>query len=146
LRSSDETFTCRTPNGTGNYGDGCSDDTECKSGLCYPLGSGWLSSGFCSQQCCSSNDCLDSRDRCELKKYGSHPVIVCSPFSSTTTTGKKRGGDTCVGATECRSSRCTGNHCDDSCCSDGDCAGGWVCKPKFDGTYSPMRCVDPAVK
>ncbi len=146
LRSADETFTCRASLGTGTYGDACSDDTECKSGLCYPLSSGWLSSGFCSQQCCSSSDCADSRDRCELKKYGTKPVVVCSPFSSTSTTGKKRGGDTCATATECRSNRCTGLRCDDSCCADTDCVGGWICKPKFDGTYSPMRCVDPAVK
>jgi hypothetical protein len=31
----------------------------------------------------------------------------------------------------------------DYCCTDADCGGGYQCRPKSDGTYSPLTCVPP---
>ncbi len=142
IQTGDQVFICRDASGSSSYGAGCADHSDCKSGVCFPL-SGWLSGGFCSQHCCSSTDCPDTRDRCELRIFGSKPVNICAPFSSSGTKGIKRGGEICGGNAECRGDKCAGGRCDDTCCKDSDCGGGWICKPKFDGTYSPMRCVDP---
>ena len=141
LKSADGLFLCRDAPGTGGYGASCAANSDCKSGACIDLGFG---SGFCSQRCCSSTDCPDKRDRCELFKSGSNPAEVCAPFAFFAGTGTKRGGDSCGANGDCRSDRCgSDGHCDDFCCHDGDCSGGWICKPKFDGTFYPLRCVDP---
>lgn len=130
-------FTCGSAPGSGNYNDSCSGDSNCKSGVCMP---GY---GYCTQHCCASSDCPDGRDSCQLFRAGTSPVTICAPFSIMPTHATKKGGDTCGGNGDCRGGTCTSGHCDDFCCHDADCGGGWVCKPKFDGTYSPMKCVAP---
>ena len=137
---SDNTVKCSDSKGPGNYGDSCT--RGCKSNVCITL----TFSDFCSQHCCSSNDCPDNRDRCELRKIGGVPNTYCVPFDFVGTSATKRGGEACATNDQCRSNVCgSDGHCSDTCCNDGDCMGGYVCRPRFDGTFSPMRCVAPAL-
>jgi len=130
---------CSSDGSGGGYNAFCFGDGDCKSHFCEPY------DAICTQHCCSSADCPDPGHQCVLfvtsTTTAGKGFTACAPASKTP--GTKRGGEACSTGTDCRSEVCTGNHCDDFCCHDADCGGGWVCKPKFDGTYYPLKCVAP---
>lgn len=143
------TFTCMATTATGNPGDACGVDADCKSNLCFST------CQFCSSRCqqpCRSTTACRSGEACtevllsSLQLTTNDLGVVCF---APQTSGARTLGSSCAQDADCRSLACdkTSHRCTDACFADSDCAAvsGWRCRPAIvqvqgGGSYSVLEC------
>ncbi len=110
--------------GSGQGGESCTDDTNCRSGLC--------AMGTCADTCCStrqsSSECA-SGTTCSFGTFPGTPSFDqnYTPYCAQAGTGTN--GTNCNFASDCASNVCTSpGVCQDACRSAADCSGrGYSC-------------------
>ncbi len=116
----------------------CSGNSACASKLCVDalsVGTGLYqaagSTSFCSQACCTSNEC-PANTVCYATGQGGNYCVNPMWIGRTSGAGTGQGGASCsLGPRDCRSGLCSSSHCVDTCCSteqaSSECAGGDTC-------------------
>jgi hypothetical protein len=131
---------CGDAPGSGRTWDFCSDNTECRSGIC--LGS--IFGGTCMDACASSADCesfLGEETYCGYVRIdaGGRNDYMQSCVNKTRS-GAGRTGAACTGGDQCFDNTCIAGRCGDTCCSTALCPAGTQCEPTAAGSRWEMHC------
>ncbi|MBN2493142.1 MAG: hypothetical protein JXR96_01020 [Deltaproteobacteria bacterium] len=147
---------CKTSGGAGQFGDDCSDYTDCDSAMCF----GFSGVNMCTSPCADDADCPQGTF-CTGFSYPDHPDQVlgaCAPFDGSAadcessgdcptgevcqyhrkiegmvgmcTTGDPEAGgqgEACTDSPDCSSGLCFSFGCGDLCATDEQCPGGTLC-------------------
>jgi hypothetical protein len=143
---------------TGGVLCACNNVTDCSSGICalaVDIGADLGHANFCTQPCCTSQDC-SSGSVCFASGQGGNYCVDPAWLGRSTPGGNAIGGATCTSGTSCRSGLCVNSGaakvCADTCCSfgatGGECASGSQCAfGSFPGTppdsHFAARCGPP---
>lgn len=133
-------WVCAAPESgsTGNPGDTCANQTDCKSDFCTPVGAG----GRCRPTCSSTNACHlvsgFASGHCIYSTSNGDAIRYC--LATTFTSGTAAGG-ACTGPGDCQSDFCDPEtkKCATVCARDEDCLPSEACKPSAPTPL--LRCV-----
>ena len=124
------------PGGTGNYGAYCTQNNQCKSGLCSSDPNGGAS--FCTQSCNSSYSC-PSGHQCYATQYPN--LNICAPATNYQPPTQKTFGAQCNHDSQCQTGYCAGHphgggYCTYGCDYYYGCPSGSRCLPtQYSGYY-----------
>lgn len=143
----------------GAVGCSCSGASACSSGICadsLTVTTGLYDAAgmnnFCTQPCCTSQDC-PAGTVCFATGQGGDYCVNPTWIGRTDGTGSGGGGDTCGTGRDCRSGLCLSSKCVDTCCSSAsatECSGGETCQfsdfpglTSVDKNYSAFCATSP---
>jgi hypothetical protein len=120
--------------GTGQAGESCGDDSDCRSLNCVKLNLAGPPDRRCLDYCGSDAYCDAPGTTCRLR-FGEDGQ--CYPDSYL---GSDPVGTACTSDLDCDHGFCAtdpddgSRYCTEPCCSDGDCPGGYTCSLRGDST------------